>query len=202
MAKRCWRGSRRARGVLRRLDACHVRPRSTVQLLSRRSAGLVAWMIARRSRSAVVLITTLLAGVLATWYGASIEVDTDLRRLLPKSAPSVEALDLLEQRKGSAEGFVVAIEAPTPADANAMVIGLADEISSWPETTTLVVERDYTPLRAHALYMLDLEQLEKLRDELKAERKQAVARAMGPGLVEGGVDPEELGADDWDDPEN
>jgi predicted RND superfamily exporter protein len=158
-------------------------------------------MIARKSRSAVVLITTLLAGVLAIWYGGSIEVDTDLRRLLPKSAPSVAALDLIEQRKGSAEGFVVAIEAPTPADANAMVIGLADEIASWPETTALVVERDYTPLRAHALYMLDLEQLEKLRDELKAERKQAVARAMGPGLVDGELDPDQLGADDWDDPD-
>jgi uncharacterized protein len=171
-------------------------------LLARRSAELVAWMIARKSRSAVVLITTLLTGMLAAWYGASIEVDTDLRRLLPKSAPSVEALDLIEQRKGSAEGFVVAIDAPTPADANAMVIGLAEEISSWPETTSVVVERDYTQLRAHALYMLDLEQLEKLRDELKAERKQAVARAMGPGLVDGDVDPEQLGGEDWDDPEN
>jgi hypothetical protein len=170
-------------------------------LLARRSAEVVAWMIARKARSAVVLVTTLLLGVVAVWYGASIEVDTDLRRLLPKSAPSVAALDQIEQRKGSAEGFVVAIEAPTPADASSMVIGLADEIASWPETTSLVIERDYTPLRAHALYMLDLEQLEKLRDELKAERKQAVARAMGPGLVEGEVDPDALGGEDWDDPD-
>jgi predicted exporter len=82
-----------------------------------------------------------------------------------------------------------------------MVIGLADEIASWSETTALVVERDYTPLRAHALYMLDLEQLEQLRDELQAERKQAVARAMGPGLVDGELDPDQLGGDDWDDPD-
>lgn len=169
--------------------------------LARHSAELVAWTLARKARSAVVLVTLLLVGLVAAWYGASIEVDTDLRRLLPKSAPSVAALDLIEQRKGSAEGFVVAIDAPTPADANAMVIGLADEIASWPETTALVVERDYTPLRAHALYMLDLEQLEQLRDELQAERKQAVARAMGPGLVEGDLDPDQLGADDWDDPD-
>jgi predicted RND superfamily exporter protein len=170
-------------------------------LLARRSADLVTWMLARKSRSAVVLITTLLLGIVAAWYGGSIEVDTDLRRLLPKSAPSVAALDLLEQRKGSAEGFVVAIDAPTPEDANAMVIGLAEEIASWPETTSVVTERDYTPLRAHALYMLDLEQLEELRDELKAERKQAVARAMGPGLVEGEVDPDQLSGEDWDDPD-
>jgi predicted RND superfamily exporter protein len=170
-------------------------------LLARRSADLVTWMLARKSRSAVVLITTLLLGIVAAWYGGSIEVDTDLRRLLPKSAPSVAALDLLEQRKGSAEGFVVAIDAPTPEDANAMVIGIAEEIASWPETTAVVTERDYTPLRAHALYMLDLEQLEKLRDELKAERKQAVARAMGPGLVDGEINPDELSGEDWDDPD-
>ncbi len=60
-----------------------------------------------------------------------------------------------------------------------MVIGLADEIASWPETTALVIERDYTPLRDHALYMLDLEQLVKLRDELGRERKEAVARIAG-----------------------
>lgn len=168
--------------------------------LARRCADVVAWMLARKLRGAMVLLTTLLAGFLAAWYGSSIEVDTDLRRLLPKTAPSVAALDLLEERKGSAEGFVVAIEAPTAEDANAMVVALADEIASWPETTALVVERDYTPLRAHALYMLDLEQLEELRDELAAERKQAVARAMGPGLVDGEIDPSQLGADDWDDP--
>lgn len=171
-------------------------------LLARRTAELVAWTIARKSRAIVVLVTALIAAVLAVIYGGSIEVDTDLRRLLPKSAPSVTALDELEQRKGSAEGFVIAIEAPTAADANAMVIGIADEVASWPETSSLVVERDYTPLRAHALYMLDYEQLVELRDELRAERKRAVARAMGPGLIEdgGGVDTADLGADDWDDP--
>jgi predicted RND superfamily exporter protein len=158
-------------------------------------------MCARRARCAVVLITVLLVGMFATWFGASIEVDTDLRRLLPETAPSVMALDLLEERKGSAEGFVIAIEAPTPADANAMVIGVAEEVASWPETSSLTVERDYTPLRAHALYLLELEQLQELRDELATERKQAVARSMSLGLVEGEVDTQEVSVgENWDDP--
>ncbi|PRQ01057.1 MMPL family protein [Enhygromyxa salina] len=168
--------------------------------LARRSANLVGWLTRGKARSGVALITAVLLGLLAVWFGASISIDTDLRSLLPASAPSVAALDLLEERKGSAEGFVIAIEAPSPGDANAMVLGIAAEVASWPETTSLTVERDYTPLRAHALYMLELEDLEKLRDELEAERKQAIARMMGPGLVEGEVDTSDVSVgDDWDD---
>ncbi|MCA9685616.1 MAG: MMPL family transporter, partial [Myxococcales bacterium] len=156
--------------------------------LARRVAALVAAITASRRRSALVLVVALILGVLGFAYGATVRVDTDLRALLPKDAPSVEALDLLEARKGSSERFLVAIEAPTAADADAMVTGLAAEIEGWPETEELAVTRDYTPLRDHALYFLELAQLEELRDELEKERKQAVARAMGPGL--GGTDGE------------
>lgn len=162
---------------------------------------MIAWICASKRNSSIVLLAMLIVGIAAGVYGASIKVDTDLRRLLPKSAPSVAALDTLEQRKGSAERFVIAIEAPTAEDADEMVIGLAEEVASWPETLSLAVERDYTPLRAHALYMLELDALEDLRDELAQERRQAVARAMGPGLVDGEVDTDAVSvSDDWDDP--
>ena len=162
-------------------------------------AELIAWITAGRGRSAAVLALLSILGIASGIYGSSIKVDTDLRRLLPESAPSVRALDVLEGRKGSSEGFVIAIEGPTAADANAMVLAVSEEVASWPETLSLTVERDYTPLRAHALYMLELSALEDLRDELGAERRRAVARAMGPGLIEGGVDTSALVVgDDWD----
>jgi hypothetical protein len=170
-------------------------------LLARRLAALVGWLITGKARGLAVLIATVVVTVVCVRYGSTIEVDTDLRRLLPESAPSVAALDHLEQRKGSAEGFVIAIEAPTAEAAELMVQGIAAEVRTWPETVSVSVDRDYTPLRAHALYMLDLKQLEDLRDELKSERKRAVARVMGPGLIDGGeVDPDAVGGDDWDDP--
>jgi hypothetical protein len=60
------------------------------------------------------------------------------------------------------------------------------------ETTSVVSERDYTPLRAHALYMMDLEQLEKLRDEgtsSTARRKSRTPHATArPSPVVGPVD--------------
>lgn len=164
-------------------------------------ARAIASLTASRRRAAIVLLLSLALGALALVWGLNIEIDTDLRALLPESAPSVEALDVLEERKGSAERFIVAIEAPTAEDAEAMVAGLAEEIESWPETEEITVIRDYTSLRDHALYFLELDQLEKLRDELDAERKQAVARAMGPGLAGGPVDVEAVSAgSNWDDP--
>ncbi len=164
-------------------------------------AALVGRLTATRRRSAWTVILALIVGLCAALYGSTVRVNTDLRALLPATAPSVVALDLLESRTGSSERFIVAIEAPTAEDAEAMVQGLAAEIEGWPETEELSVLQDYTSLRNHALYFLEIEQLEELRDELEAERKQAVARAMGPGLGGGDVDVEVVSVgSNWDDP--
>lgn len=172
--------------------------------LARALGRLVGWITASKRNSALVLLAGLLLGGFATAYGSSIRVDTDLRALLPSTARSVAALDTLEQRSGASERFIVAIEASTPEDADAMAKGIAEEIASWPETKQLSIVRDYTSIRDHALYFIELDQLETLRDELDGQRKRAVARAMGPGLSNDAVDLEavSVGADwgsDWDD---
>lgn len=170
--------------------------------LARALGRLVGWIVSSKRNSALVLLVALLLGTAAVLYGKTIRVDTDLRALLPNSAPSVAALDELEARSGGSERFIVAIEASTPEDADAMAKGIAEEIASWPETQTLGIVRDYTAIRDHALYFIDLQQLEQLRDELDGQRKRAVARAMGPGLLgDSEVDVEAVSADsDWDDP--
>jgi predicted RND superfamily exporter protein len=168
-------------------------------------AKAVAWICARRARAGAVVLASLLLAFLGLWFGLSIRVDTDLRALLPPTAPSVAALDELEARKGSAEDLILAIEAPTAADADAMARGLAREVQSWPETLEVSVVRDYTPLRDHALYLLELEDLERLHDALEAERKRAVARAtrldLGGGGGGGEIDVEAvIAGESWDDP--
>ena len=178
-----------------------VAPAPKPGLLARSLGRLTAWTTASRLRSAMVVLLGLLLGAASTLFGLfGMAIDTDLRALLPETAPSVIALDDLEARKGSSERFVVAIEAPTSADAEIMAEAVAYEISTWPETEELTVVRDYTPLRNHALYLMEFEQLEELRDELEAEHKRAVARAVGPGLTDDPVDVEAISAgDDWDD---
>jgi uncharacterized protein len=170
--------------------------------LARAIARLVAWITSSERNSLLVLLIALAVAVLAVFYGRTIAVDTDLRALLPESAPSVVALDELERRSGASERFVVAIDASTPEDADAMAKGIAEEIASWPEAEQLSVVRDYTSIRDHALYFIELDQLETLRDELDGQRKRAVARAMGPGLTgDGEVDIEAVSGSDWDDPD-
>jgi predicted exporter len=176
------------------------RPGAVAQAFAR----WIAWIVATRSRSAMLVILALLLAVGATLYGKQIRVNTDLRALLPKTAPSVVALDTIEARKGSAEQLVVAVEGPDDAANAAMIDELAAEIASWSEpfveVTGLTTSRDFTPLRDHALYFLDVEQLDDLRETLDDQHKRAVARALGPGLTDDPIDPTQVGADDWDDP--
>ncbi|PRP99316.1 MMPL family protein [Enhygromyxa salina] len=147
----------------------------------------------------MIVLALLLAGV-SLLYGAQIRVDTDLRALLPKTAPSVVALDTIEARKGSAERLVVAVESPDE-QANAIMIDeLAAEVSSWSETSGVSIHRDFTPLRDHALYFLELAQIDELRETLTDQRKQAVAGALGPGLTGDPIDIEAIQGDDWDAP--
>ena len=59
--------------------------------LAERCAALSAALIRSRARCAVVLLVALIISAVSIAYGASIAVDTDLRSLLPETAPSVAA---------------------------------------------------------------------------------------------------------------
>ncbi len=172
--------------------------------VARSFARWIGWIVEARSRSVLLLVALLLVALGSLLYGKQIRVNTDLRALLPKTAPSVVALDTIEARKGSAEQLVVAVESPDDAANAAMIDELAAEIGSWSppfvEVTGITTNRDFTPLRNHALYFLDLEQLDDLRETLHDQHKRAVARALGPGLSDDPIDPSQVGADDWDDP--
>lgn len=163
-------------------------------------AKAIAWLVASKRRCAALLAVMLVLAGLALAYGKTIRVDTDLRALLPATAPSVIALETIEARKGSAEQLVVAVESPDDAANAAMIEVIAAEVGSWSETESLTTVRDFTPLRDHALYFLDVEQLADLRQTLANQHKRAVARALGPGLTGDPIDPDAVGGNDWDDP--
>lgn len=177
-------------------DSADERPGTVARAIAR----WIAWIVGSRTRSATVLLVGITIAIASLLYGKQIRVDTDLRALLPKSAPSVAALDTIEARKGSAEQLVVAVESPDDAANAAMIDELAAEVSSWPETTGISVVRDFTSLRNHALYFLDVEQLDDLRETLADQHRQATARALGPGLTEDPIDATKVGGEDWDDP--
>lgn len=166
------------------------------------TAALIEMITASRGAALICLILVFLgAGVFGTW-GAKIKIDTNLTALLPKDAPSVRALDELKARKGSTEMFTLAVEADDDEQRERLIEAFAEEIRSWPETRELYTSRDYTPLRDRALYFLETEQLEELRDEMLAERKKAAAKSVAAG-VGIGIAPIDaaavlVGEDDWD----
>lgn len=167
---------------------------------ARLASHLVDAITRSRSRAALALTVALGVALLSGWWGASIRIDADLKALLPATAPSVRALDELEARMGSTEMFRVAIEHDDPEQRRAMTEALAAEIESWDEALVVYADRDYTPLRDSALYYLDLDQLEELRDELKRRRQAAIAKSVGSGLGGKPIDADAVtvGEDDWD----
>ena len=98
--------------------------------LARTLGRFVRWITSSKRNSGLVVGVALLIGLTSLLYGKSIRVDTDLRALLPNTAPSVAALDELEARSGGSERFIVAIEASTPDDADAMAANILSVLKS------------------------------------------------------------------------
>jgi predicted RND superfamily exporter protein len=177
------------------------------------AARLVRAITRTRARSGLVVMISALLAVACLLYGKEIRVDTKLTSLLPDDAPSVSALDELKSRKGSSEVLTV-VARGNDDDANAAVIdGLAEAIRGWEETQEVYTGRDYTRIRDSALYFMEVEELESLRDQLVEEHRAGVASVVRPGLADGKIEADEVVVDeenweeefdelDWDkDPE-
>lgn len=155
-----------------------------------------------KASAGVTLLVCLVISALCVLYGKGIKVDTNLTAMLPATAPAVAALDELRERKGTGEPLKVAIEEADVELRAELIDALADEIETWPEAQHVHRGRNQTPLRDHALYLLELEELEDLEESLVKERQKAVARSVAAG-VGGGEDgdpdlDEVLAGDDWD----
>ncbi|MGB1698798.1 MAG: MMPL family transporter [Nannocystaceae bacterium] len=156
-----------------------------------------------RARAGLTLIAGLVVALACLSFGRGVQINTDLRSLLPASAPSVRALDELTTRKGSTEMFIVAVESSDDIARAQMIERLAADIAAWPEASRVATGRDFTPLRDRALYFLDTGELDDLARELREAKQRAIARriARDVGSEGDGAAPieEVLAGDDWDD---
>ena len=171
-------------------------PRRTDDLYAR----WVAILARNRRRALVTLAWVAVSVVAALWVGRTIRLDTNLEALLSRTAPAVQALDRLRARQGAADYLYVAVKSKDP-EANArMTAAIADEVREWPETIEVVVDRDFTTLRNHALYFLSVDELQRLRDRLQREHQRHVAKRLRPGLTDNSdIDLDQvLVGDDWD----
>ncbi len=179
-------------------------PNARVSAWTRLVRDAVEQVTRTRSRAAVALFVGLLVALACLGVGRGVEINTDLRSLLPSSAPSVRALDELSARKGSTEVFTVAVESADAPARQQMIDGLAAAIAAWPEASEVSTGRDFTPLRDRALYFLDDAELEDLARELREAKQRAIARRIARDVgAEGSGDAvpidEVLAGENWDD---
>lgn len=163
-------------------------------------ADWIATTAARtRRRAFLAVLAFIVVGFGASLYARGIRVDTNLEALLAPSSESVMALEELRERQGSTELLNIAIKSSDPEANQRLAEDVRSAISQWPEVVDAWTSLDYTPLRDHALYYLEVRELEDLRDRLAREKRQAVASKVRPGLGEGSVDVDDVTVegDDW-----
>ena len=150
-------------------------------MLARLAERLAALVTASRLRAAAVVALLLLLGIAAALVARGIRVDTNLEALLAENAPSVRDLAELRSRQGSTDLLNIAVKSSDPEANRRLVEAIHAQVSEWPEVIEANIDRDYTPLRDHALYYLETSELQDLRDRLMREKQRAIAAKLGIG---------------------
>lgn len=113
------------------------------------------------------LVTAVLA-----WRGAQIEIDPDLKSLLPADAPSVLAIEEASERRGGIDLFVVAVASPDPQATVDFMDALDARLRDWEEVEWTEIEQNRDFFREHALLYLPVPELERMLENLKRMRRE------------------------------
>ncbi len=125
------------------------------------------------------LLGALAFSVAMALAGRSIKFRTGMQDLLPDTAPSVQAYDLLKQRIGSADVLVVTLMAPDFGPVRPVLGEIAKALEASPDVTRVVYKQDVSLLDKNALIIFPtLEELEEYYTELRAEIKKAVSKRL------------------------
>jgi uncharacterized protein len=155
---------------------------------SPRTRAFVDWTL-RYGR--FIWLAALLVAVPATWRTIHLyaHLKSDLEELLPREAPSVQALDELRTRMPGLQYLGVVVDVGDPARLAAgerLVDDLAARIGTYPPELVRAVrvgtneERAF--LEAHAALYVDVEDLRTVRQRIEARRDFEVSRETGAAL--------------------
>ncbi|MEX2601438.1 MAG: MMPL family transporter, partial [Balneolaceae bacterium] len=132
----------------------------------------------------IVLLVSVGFAILGASYAVKLKIDTDIANLLPKSNPTVHALEQLQETVGSETVMEVAVRSP---DFNANIefaerlmeesLQLYDERRGAFYFTRAEFRRETETLRDNALYLATTEELQEiiswLEDEIETAREEA-----------------------------
>ncbi|HLV69028.1 MAG TPA: MMPL family transporter [Polyangiaceae bacterium] len=158
------------------------------ELSTRPLSTYTRWLL--RHRVWVLLAFTLLFGVAALrtvrTYAA---LRGDLEELLPKNAPSVQALAELRERVPGIRHLGVVVELDRPEQlpqAERFLDALAERIRGYPKDMVAAVRVDAAAEKAfantYALQIMDPEDVARLREAVEERRDWDVTRQMGLDL--------------------
>ena len=136
-----------------------------------------AWVDFSMDRYGLVLLGLGLLTAVMAWRGTQIDIDPDLKSLLPEDAPSVMAIEEASDRRGGIDLFVVAIRSPEPAETVRFMDDLAAELADWHEAEWVEIAKDREFFREHALLFLPVHELERVLDNLQRMRRQRTGDA-------------------------
>ncbi len=150
--------------------------------------GAIAWRAYRNPRTILVLVLALT--VVAVVGARRLTLDTDLVHLLPSSFQSVQAVEKLEQRFWGL-GYVAVVASGAEPE---VLRQFADELAPQLEKLETIRFVDYRRpvkfFRDHALYYIDVEDLETVRDRLEERRIYEIQ--LRSELMRGVLDEDEL----------
>lgn len=155
-----------------------------------RTRAFVAWTL---RRGKWIWLVALLLAVPAAWRTGQLyaHLKSDLEELLPRDAPSVQALEELRRRTPGLQYLGVLVDT---GDATRLAAGerfiddLAARIRTYPPQLARAVrtgtEEERAFLEAHAPLYVDLEDLRTIHARIEARRDYEVARETGSALDE------------------
>ncbi len=134
-----------------------------------------------------VLLGAVIVSVAGGWVGAGMNIDPDLKALLPDDYSSVTRLEELQRRIGTQSDFVVEVNSPDRAANIRFGKALAARMEQLPELRYVLFHRDLSFFKENALLYLPLPDLLKVRRRVKDRIRQAI------------IDKDDLGLDDDED---
>lgn len=132
----------------------------------------------------VLFIATLFA-VVGGYYASSLKIDTDFSKLIPEDYPSYQALEKVRETVGG-EGSDLAVGIVSPSfkankafaeDLIPKALELKGDEYEKPYLRTVEYKRDTEFMEKNALYFATDKELNKIKDYLKEEIKQAKLEA-------------------------
>ncbi len=112
------------------------------------------------------ILIFLALGLITLYLGTGLRIETDLRVLLPKKTPSVQALEESERRMGSTDLFTLAIQAPSAEAVAAFQRDAAAALSEWEGVSWVQFDQERGFFEEKALLYMPLGELEDLRGRI------------------------------------